>query len=740
MRKILKSMWIVSIFIAVNLYLGILGIERLEVFRLKNAPLAVDVLKDDAQNITAIADINSDGNDEIIFLRVENFPERIEVWLFDPFRKGAAPAPFAGKIQFPPYSNVFDVYLDKISKSFVFRLLDSTTGNFVLKEVDHRGKTQKQDLPLAKIRNKLARTVSSFSKPVFVDLESDGHVEMLILLHSFYIHSPRGVVCFNPETGKLLWEYDMGASVQHIEIKDLEGDGKKEIIISTHAINNGAVLNGTDDAHSYVIVLDHKGNVLWKKETGEWYSRAQSAVADLDGDNFLEIVTATASHRPHPGVKGKLFIFDGLTGKTRASYLLPHASFSKPFVHVPGGGAPRIYVGDATGSIRMFDRRLDLLESISEGSPIHILNDLIISQEWPCLIALTTERLVAFDWNLERKVFDYPFEHPILIDEFITSDMISPFHTRESKGILISADKLIWLHPAERSFLRTIQHAVSSGLLATAVGLLLFNAFFVYSLRVVNPFTTSLPHTARNKVKEISHFLHIVQETAQQIKNPVSTIAWTAEKLKQSSDTLPESQTRESYMQLSDFLAEDAKILKRQANQLLRLAQLYKPRFREVALKPLLQHLLEHYHTIIKENMHIRLEMEEEISLSLDEELFKEVLANLLDNALDAMSQQENSQLTLSTIPVTSPVTGNIEQVLIEVEDTGCGIEERDLSKVFNPFFTKKEKGKGTGIGLFICRRIIAAHKGKIDIFSRKNFGAKVTITLPIKRKKGKTV
>ncbi len=733
-------MWIVSIFIAVNLYLGILGIERLEVFRLKNAPLAVDVLKDDAQNITAIADINSDGNDEIIFLRVENFPERIEVWLFDPFRKGAAPAPFAGKIQFPPYSNVFDVYLDKISKSFVFRLLDSTTGNFVLKEVDHRGKTQKQDLPLAKIRNKLARTVSSFSKPVFVDLESDGHVEMLILLHSFYIHSPRGVVCFNPETGKLLWEYDMGASVQHIEIKDLEGDGKKEIIISTHAINNGAVLNGTDDAHSYVIVLDHKGNVLWKKETGEWYSRAQSAVADLDGDNFLEIVTATASHRPHPGVKGKLFIFDGLTGKTRASYLLPHASFSKPFVHVPGGGAPRIYVGDAAGSIRVFDRRLHLLNTIPGGNPIHILNASISYQEWPYLLALTNERLVAFDWSLERKVFDYRFEHPILIDEFITGDMISPFRTRESLGILVIVDKLFWFHPIERFFLRTIKNAVSSWFLVVVVGLLLFNTFFVYSIRTMKPFTTRLPHTSGNNVREISRFLRIVQETAQQIKNPISTIAWTAEKLKRGVEILPEPKTRDNYAQLSDFLAEDAKILKRQANQLLRLAQLYKPRFREVVLKNLLQHLVDHYRTLTDENIKIRLEMEEEISLLLDEELFKEVLVNLVDNALDAMAPQGSGQLTLSAVLVTSPTKGTVDHVAIEVEDTGCGIDETDLPKVFDPFFTRKEKGKGTGIGLFICRRIIDAHKGKIDIYSRRNFGAKVTITLPIKRKRGKTV
>jgi signal transduction histidine kinase len=739
MGKVVRYVWIVFIFIGVNLYLGILTIHLLEICRLKDSPLAVDVLKDDTPNIAAVTDINNDGNDEIILSRVENFPERNEVWIFDPFKTGETAKPFTGKIQFPSYYRIFDVYLDKLSKSCVFRFLDCSTGNFIIKEVDYLGKTKKQDLPLDKIRNKMPEAAFSFSNPVFADLESNGRAEMLITLYSFYIHLPRGVVCFDPETGKLLWEYNMGTMVQYSETKDLDNDGFEEVIISTHAINNGAVLNGTDDAHSYIIVLNHNGNERWKRVTGDWYSRAQPTTADLDGDHSLEIITAVASHRAHPAVKGKLFIFDGLTGKTRASYLLPHASFSRPFVHFAGDGAPRIFVGDAAGCVRMFDQRLHLIKSISEGLPIHILNASVSSQKWSYLIALTQERLAAFDWNLERKVFDYRFEHPIPIDEFIYNEMISAFHTRESKGTLIAADKLIWLHPAERSFLRTVKYAFTSGFLAAVVGMLLFNAFFLYSLHSVNSSTTHLAYTARKKVREISRFLHIVQETAQQIKNPVSTIAWTAEKLKQCSDSLPESQTRESYMQLSDFLAEDAKILKRQASRLLRLTQLYKPRFRETALKPLLQHMADHYRTLTTENIHICLEMEEEITLSLDEELFKEVLSNLLDNALDAMAQQGSGQLILSAVPVTSPVTGNIEQVLIELEDTGCGIDEIDLPRVFEPLFSKKQRGKGAGIGLFICRRIITAHKGKIDIFSRKNFGAKVTINLPLKRKKGKT-
>jgi signal transduction histidine kinase len=104
-----------------------------------------------------------------------------------------------------------------------------------------------------------------------------------------------------------------------------------------------------------------------------------------------------------------------------------------------------------------------------------------------------------------------------------------------------------------------------------------------------------------------------------------------------------------------------------------------------------------------------------------------------VDNAVDAMFPGEGGQITLSVVPVTSPLRGGIKQVLIEVEDTGRGIDEKDLPKIFDPFFTGKEKG--TGIGLFICKRIVNAHDGKIDIYSRKNFGTKITIALPVKRK-----
>jgi signal transduction histidine kinase len=73
--------------------------------------------------------------------------------------------------------------------------------------------------------------------------------------------------------------------------------------------------------------------------------------------------------------------------------------------------------------------------------------------------------------------------------------------------------------------------------------------------------------------------------------------------------------------------------------------------------------------------------------------------------------------------------------VALTVADTGFGIDEGDLSKIFLPFFTAK-KTKGLGLGLPICERIIKNHSGKIEVESQSGKGTTFKIHLPI----GKTI
>ena len=110
-------------------------------------------------------------------------------------------------------------------------------------------------------------------------------------------------------------------------------------------------------------------------------------------------------------------------------------------------------------------------------------------------------------------------------------------------------------------------------------------------------------------------------------------------------------------------------------------------------------------------------------SFPTDPLLMKRVLANLITNAIQAM--ENGGLLNISAYKKDS-------NVFISIQDTGVGIPEENLSKIFQPFFTTKAKGQG--LGLAVCKRIIESLQGSITLDSKVGKGTTVTIKLPIKR------
>ncbi len=102
-----------------------------------------------------------------------------------------------------------------------------------------------------------------------------------------------------------------------------------------------------------------------------------------------------------------------------------------------------------------------------------------------------------------------------------------------------------------------------------------------------------------------------------------------------------------------------------------------------------------------------------------------QVLLNLYLNAIDAM--EEGGRLEVATKRPDGPEGQTIE---LTIQDNGCGISEKDLAYIFNPFFTKKSYG--TGLGLTQVKKIIDLHQGTIDVFSKEGEGTRVVITLPV--------
>jgi len=120
-------------------------------------------------------------------------------------------------------------------------------------------------------------------------------------------------------------------------------------------------------------------------------------------------------------------------------------------------------------------------------------------------------------------------------------------------------------------------------------------------------------------------------------------------------------------------------------------------------------------------HLHIEISCRPDIVVWGDRQRLLQVFVNVLINACDA-SQPDDS--------ITVAVSEDVGIVDILVEDTGSGIDMKDLDRIFDPFFTTKDPGVGTGLGLALCYNIVREHGGQITIRSRAGQGTSVLIRL----------
>ena len=111
-------------------------------------------------------------------------------------------------------------------------------------------------------------------------------------------------------------------------------------------------------------------------------------------------------------------------------------------------------------------------------------------------------------------------------------------------------------------------------------------------------------------------------------------------------------------------------------------------------------------------------------AIKIDVDKMTRVFINLIKNAIDAMPN--GGKLTINSEKMN-------DKVKIAFADTGLGISEENLKKLFGPLFTTK--AKGMGLGLAICKRIVEAHGGRISVESVINKGTTFTTTIPIEPK-----
>jgi signal transduction histidine kinase len=209
----------------------------------------------------------------------------------------------------------------------------------------------------------------------------------------------------------------------------------------------------------------------------------------------------------------------------------------------------------------------------------------------------------------------------------------------------------------------------------------------------------------------------LVAGVAHELNNPLTGIMGYA-------DLLSEEVEGQKAAKRVEKLGAEARRMKRIVDGLLRFARQNNPAARaadfEAALHDVIQ--LREFH-IRKLGVHMDVHIEPDLPrISIGEDELKQVLLNILNNAIDAV--EESAQRSIS---ISAKRQG--DRVFIRFEDSGPGFS--DVNRAFDPFFTTKPVGKGTGLGLSICYGIIQEAGGEIILSNRQPFGASISLEFP---------
>jgi len=180
--------------------------------------------------------------------------------------------------------------------------------------------------------------------------------------------------------------------------------------------------------------------------------------------------------------------------------------------------------------------------------------------------------------------------------------------------------------------------------------------------------------------------------------------------------------------------------------QLLAIARKNEIKFVPVDLNLSLKHVLKICSNTFDKSVKINSKMQDDPAMAnADPTQIEQVLLNICINASHAMTimrppdQEQGGELNCSVEPFSAdkhfirlhPTAKEIAYWAIRISDTGIGMSQETIAKIFDPFYTSKEKGVGTGLGLSMVYSILEQHNGLIDVHSQINLGSVFTIYLP---------
>ena len=219
----------------------------------------------------------------------------------------------------------------------------------------------------------------------------------------------------------------------------------------------------------------------------------------------------------------------------------------------------------------------------------------------------------------------------------------------------------------------------------------------------------------------------VARRVAHEIKNPLTPIALSAERIHRhlTRGTAPDAASLEIIRTCAETIGNAVETLRTLVDEFSVLARFPASRPQPARLNSLVESALVMFNGRL-EGIRVRTELANDLpAVMADPEAIKRAVANLVDNAAEALQNAILKEITISTSLVASR-----DAVELVVSDTGQGVSRDVKERLFLPYFSTKQRG--TGLGLAIVSRIVEDHRGSIRVEENKPFGSRFVVELPV--------
>ncbi len=553
--------------------------------------------------------------------------------------------------------------------------------------------------------------------PCCIDIDRDGLIEVVVIEEAGLADNrkPNSLLILEGETGEIEHYINTGEKFFGMKVCDYNRDGRLEII--------------TGNTDGKMRVFDDSLNKI--QEVSFPTSVKVLSVCDFDGDGTNEILLSTRN--------SKLFILNEQLKTILEQNIIPGENFVRADIVNCGRRKKLLFKvrSDSISSYKLMSV-VPVVQIINRkpynfiiiAVPLMVLCALVIAVIYYFRLAARLRRVVNF---VPSGLFIIDFKNKIA---FMNTRAAKMFH-KEMEEVYSKPFIDICTDDKERKVLDKwlanpeVQKSFTFDSILDGKTRKLEAKKRV--LNNSNKVVLIEDKTGKYTSDKIVSWAGFAQKLAHEVKNPLSTITLTLQRLQ----SLYRKELGKSAGGLDTYansILEEVDRLRGTTDRFMRFLSIEKPNFELNDINSLIEAALEKYDRILPRGVKIKKSYGKNIpSVDCDSSQIMVLLNNLIENGLEAVGG--SGVLSVRSLLVEKIIDGKIGKYIeVSIEDSGAGIAGKDLPNLYKAFYTTKEGG--TGLGLLISRQIMEQHKGEISIQSKEGIGTTVTVQFPVELRK----